>query len=73
MKTSISGYNSMSVTTETMTLILSHYKVTHVRTKNSNIQGKSPTGNVVIVIFNTIRDCSKRKEFAPYGSKFLPL
>ena len=27
---------------------------------------------MVNVIFNTIRNCSKRKEFAPSGSKFFP-
>ena len=36
--------------------------VTHVRDKNSNIQGRSL--NVIKVIFHTIRDCSQRKEFA---------
>ena len=47
--------------------------------KISNIRGRSPY--VVKVIFHTIRNCSKRKEFAPYGrkefapygSKFYPL
>ena len=39
----------------------SHYVVTVVRNKNGNIQGRSH--NVVIVIFHTIRNCSKRKEF----------
>ena len=34
----------------------SHYAVTHVRNKNSITQGRSPY--VVIVIFNTIRNCS---------------
>ena len=34
----------------------SRYTVTHVRIKNSNIQGRSP--NVVKVIFNIIRNCS---------------
>ena len=34
----------------------SHYTVTHVRNKNSNIQGRSL--NVVKVIFNAIRNCS---------------
>ena len=34
----------------------SHYAVTHVQNKNSNIQGRSP--NVVKVIFHTIRNCS---------------
>ena len=34
----------------------SHYAVTHVRNKNSNIQGRSP--NVVKVIFHTIRNYS---------------
>ena len=33
-----------------------HYAVTHVRNKNSNIQGRSPY--VVKVIFHTIRNCS---------------
>ena len=32
------------------------FAVTHVRNKNSNIQGKSP--NVVKVIYHTIRNCS---------------
>ena len=49
----------------------SHYAVTHVRNKNSNIQGRSP--NVVKVTFHVIRNCSYRKEFAPSGSKFFPL
>ena len=49
----------------------SHYAVTHVRNKNSNIQGRSP--NMVKVLFHTIRYCSLRKEFAPSGSKFFPL
>ena len=31
--------------------------------KNSNVQGRS--NNVVKVIFHAIRNCSKRKEFAP--------
>ena len=39
--------------------------------KNSNIQERSP--NVVKVNFLAIRNCSKRKEFAPSGSKFFPL
>ena len=39
--------------------------------KNSNTQGSSP--NVVKVIHHTLRNCSYRKEFAPSGSKFLPL
>ena len=34
----------------------SHYAVTHMRNKNSNIQGRSP--NVVKVIFYSIRKCS---------------
>ena len=34
----------------------SHYAVTHMGNKNSNIQGRSP--NVVKVIFHTIRNCS---------------
>ena len=34
----------------------SHYAVTHVRNKNSNIHGRSPI--VVKVIFHTIRNCS---------------
>ena len=49
----------------------SHYVVTHMRNKNSNIQGRSP--NEVKVIFHTKRNCSERKEFAPSGSKFFPL
>ena len=28
---------------------------------------------MVNVIFHTVRNCSKRKEFAPSGSKFVPL
>ena len=44
---------------------------THVRKKKSNTQGSSPY--VVKVIFNTLRNCSKRKEFAPSGRKFFPL
>ena len=28
---------------------------------------------MVNVIFHTIRNCSKREEFAPSGSKFFPL
>ena len=43
-------------------------QTTHVRNKNSNIKGRSP--NAVKVIFNTVRNCSKRKEFASSGSKF---
>ena len=34
----------------------SHYAVTHMCNKNSNIQGRSP--NVVKVFFYTIRNCS---------------
>ena len=34
-------------------------------------QGRSP--NVIKMNFHTIRNCSKRKEFAPSGSKFFPL
>ena len=34
----------------------SHFAVTQVGNKNSNIQGRSP--NVVTVIFHTIRNCS---------------
>ena len=49
----------------------SNYAVTHVRNKDNNIQGRPP--NVGKVIFHTIRNCSYRKEFAPYGSKFFPL
>ena len=49
----------------------SHYTVTHVRNKNSNIQGRSP--NAIKVIYHTIRNCSYRKEFAPSGNKFFPL
>ena len=49
----------------------SHFTLTHMLNKNSNIQGRSPI--VVKVIFHTIRNCSKRKEFAPTGSKFFPL
>ena len=45
--------------------------ITHMRNKNSNIQGKS--FNVINVIFHTIRNSSCRKEFAPSGSKFFPL
>ena len=44
---------------------ISHYAVKHVRNKDSNIQGRSPTCNVVKVIFHTIRNC--------WGSKFLPI
>ena len=49
----------------------SHYAVTYVCNKNSNIQGRAP--NVVKVSFHTIRNFSLRKEFAPSGSKFFPL
>ena len=42
-----------------------------MRNKSSNIQGRSH--NVIKVIFNTIRNFSLRKEFAPSGSKFFPL
>ena len=49
----------------------SYYAVTHLRNKNSNIQGRSPY--VVKVIFHTIKNCSYRKDFAPYESKFFPL
>ena len=41
------------------------------RNKNRIIQGRSP--NMVKVIFHSIWNCSKRKEFAPSGSKFFPL
>ena len=34
----------------------SHYTVTHVHAKNSNIQGRSP--DMVKVIFHTLRNCS---------------
>ena len=43
----------------------------HVRNKDSNTQGSSP--NVVKVFFHTRRNCSKRKEVAPPGSKFIPI
>ena len=49
----------------------SHYAVSHVRYKNSNIQGRSP--NAEKVILHTIRNCSERKQFAPSGSKFFPV
>ena len=48
----------------------------HMRNKNSNIQGR--LSNVVKVIFHDIRNCSKKKEFAPReefapsGSEFFP-
>ena len=42
-----------------------------MRNKNSINQGRSP--NVVKVIFYIIRNCSKKIEFAPSGSKFFPL
>ena len=45
--------------------------IMHMRNKNSNIQGRSP--NVVKVIFHAIRNCSYKKEFAPFVSKFFPL
>ena len=54
--------------------------ITHMGNKNSNIKGRSPY--VVKVISHIIRNCSKRKEFAPSwrknefapsGSKFFPL
>ena len=45
-------------------------QTTHVRNKDSNIQGRSP--NAVKVIFHTVRNCSERKEFASCGSKFIP-
>ena len=48
---------------------ITHY--THMRKKNRNTHGSSP--NVVKVIFHAIRNCSARKEFAPFGSKFFPL
>ena len=35
-----------------------HYAVTHVCNKNSNIQERSPTRNVVKMSFHTIRNCS---------------
>ena len=47
----------------------SHYTHTHVRNKNSNIQGRSP--NVVKVLFHIIRYCSLRKEFAPQREQIL--
>ena len=43
----------------------------HMRNKNSDTQGSSP--NVVKVIFYTLKNCSKREEFAPSGSIFYPL
>ena len=46
-------------------------QVTHVCDKNSNTQGSSP--NVVKMIFHTLSNWSKRKEFPPSGSKFFPL
>ena len=49
----------------------SHYAISHEHNKTSIIQGRST--NVVNVIFYTIRNFSKRKEFALSGSKFLPL
>ena len=36
-----------------------HYAVTHVRNKYGNIQGRSP--KMIKVIFNAIKNCSKRK------------
>ena len=50
-----------------------HYAVTHVRNENSNIQGMTPYA--VKVSFHTIRNSSKRREFAPEfsGSEIFPL
>ena len=42
-----------------------------MRNKNSNIQGRSL--KVIKVIFHSIRNCSKRKEFVPSGIKFFLL
>ena len=42
-----------------------------MRNKNSSNQESSP--NVVKVIFHTLRNSSKKKEFAPSGGKFFPL
>ena len=49
----------------------SHYTVTHVRIKNSNIQGRSP--KVVKVIFHTIRNCLKESLFDFFRFDFLRL
>ena len=49
----------------------SHYTATHLRNKNSNIQGRSPY--VVKLIIQTIKNCSERNEFAPSVIKFFPL
>ena len=49
----------------------SPYSVTHFYNKNSNIQGR--LSNVVKVISQTRRNCSKKKEFNPSASKFFPL
>ena len=40
-------------------------QVTHVRNEISSNQGRS--SNVVKMIFDTIRNCSSKKEFAPSG------
>ena len=48
-----------------------HYVGSCVHNKKSNIQGRSLS--VIKVIFHTIRNCSKRKESAPSGSKFFLL
>ena len=42
-----------------------------MRNENNSIQGRSL--NVVKVIYHAIRNFFKRKEFAPFGSKFFPL
>ena len=44
----------------------SHYVVTHMRNKNSNIQGRSP--NVVKVIFHTQGTALKGKISLPLGA-----
>ena len=53
------------------TLLISYGKIWfssfRLHFDGQNIQGRSH--NVVKVIFHTIRNCSKRKEFAPRGSK----
>ena len=48
-------------------------RITHMRNEKSNNQGRSP--NEVKVIFHTISNCycSKRKEFAAFGSKLFTL
>ena len=68
----VGGLNFVLVLLSSTFIGLAHITpITHLRNKNSSIQGRP--SRVAKVIFHTIRNCSQRKEFASSGSKFIPL